>query len=63
MKNRHILAVEGGGTRSRAALAKCDGTILSQARDLNLVYNPAYFFGLVNAPPQSRFHQTLYNPY
>ena len=30
MKNRHIIAVDGGGTRSRVALAGCDGTVLSQ---------------------------------
>jgi hypothetical protein len=52
-----------GGDPAGVPGANKNGTILSQARDLNLVYNPAYFFGLVNAPPQSRFHQTLYNPY
>jgi hypothetical protein len=40
-----------------------NGTIRAEIGGLELRYNPAYFYGLVQTPPPARFHQTLYNPY
>jgi hypothetical protein len=62
------LAMEGaivayGGDPANDPGDKKNGTIRAEIGGLELRYNPAYFYGLVQTPPPARFHQTLYNPY